>query len=54
MTWYDIPVEKDDFDVHVLSVLVEKVLEEMGDGLVRYVTTHHDVPDSVNNQQNSH
>jgi hypothetical protein len=39
-----LPVQKDDFDVDVLAVLVQEVLEEVGHGLVRDVSAHHDVP----------
>ena len=38
------PVQKDHLDVHVLAVFVQEVLEEVGDGLVRYVAAHHNVP----------
>ncbi len=37
-------MEEDDLDVGVLAVLVEEVLEEVRDRLVRDVTADHDVP----------
>ena len=39
-----LPVEEDNLHVHVFSVLVEKVFEEVRDGLVSDVTTDYDVP----------
>ena len=39
-----LPVEEHNLHINVLSVLVEKVLEEVGDGLVCDVAAHHDVP----------
>ena len=38
------PVHDDQFDVGVLAVFVQEVGHEVGDGLVRDVTTQHDVP----------
>lgn len=38
-------MQKDHFDVHVFTILVQKVLQEMRHRLVRYVTTHDDVSD---------
>ena len=37
-------MQEDDLHVDVLSVLVEKVLEEVRDGLVGDVTANHNVP----------
>ena len=38
------PVQEDNLYVHVLPVLVEEVLEEVGDGLVGDVAAHYNVP----------
>ena len=37
-------MQEDDLDVHVLPVLVQEVLEEVRDRLVRDVAAHDDVP----------
>lgn len=39
----NLPMEKHNLDVHVLSILVQKILQEMRNGLVRYVTANDDV-----------
>ena len=39
-----LPVEEHNLHINVLSVLVEKVFEEVRDGLVSDVTTDYDVP----------
>lgn len=39
----DLPMEKDHFDIDVLPIFVEKVLQEMRHGLVRYMTAHHNM-----------
>jgi hypothetical protein len=36
-------MEKNYFHVHILSILVQKVFQEMRDRLVRYVSAHDDV-----------
>ena len=43
-TYTNLPVQKNDFHVHVLSVFMQKVFQEMGHGLVGYVTADHNVP----------
>ncbi len=42
-----LPVQEDDLHVHVLPVLVQKVLEEVRDGLVGDVSADDDVPERV-------
>ena len=42
-----LPVQEDDLNVHVLSVLVQKVFQEVGHGLIRDVATHHNMPAKV-------
>lgn len=39
----NLPMEKHNLDVHVLTILVQKVLQEMRHRLVRYVTANDDV-----------
>lgn len=39
----NLPMEKHHFDVHVLSILVQKVFQEVRDGLVCYVSANDDV-----------
>lgn len=39
----DLPMEKDHFDIDILPIFVEKVLQEMRHGLVRYVTAYHNM-----------
>ena len=38
-------MKEDNLHVHILSVLVKEVLEEVGDRLVGDVATHHNVPE---------
>jgi hypothetical protein len=38
------PVQEDNLDVDILSVFMQEVLEEVGDGLVGDVAAHNDVP----------
>lgn len=44
----DLPMEKDHFDIDVLPIFVEKVLQEMRHGLVRYMTAHHNMSGGYN------
>lgn len=37
-------MEKNDFYIDIVPVLVEEVFEEVGHALKRYVTAYHDVP----------
>ena len=38
------PVEENHFDINILSVLVQEVLQEVGHRLIGDVATDHDVP----------
>jgi len=39
----DLPMEKDHFDIDILPIFVEKVLQEMRHGLVCYMTAYHNM-----------
>ena len=43
-------MKEDNLHVHILSVLVKEVLEEVRHRLIRDVATHNDVPENVTSQ----
>lgn len=41
-------MQENHLDVHILAILVQKILQEMRHGLVRYVSADDDVSDGFN------
>jgi len=39
----DLPMEKDHFDIDILPIFVEEVLQEMRHGFVCYMTAYHNM-----------